>query len=69
MTGEATGSHVFIDDVECTALINSGAQISTITISFTQSLALEIKKLQRIISIEGTRGRKAPYFGYIEINL
>ena len=40
---ETNEFQVFIDDVECTALIDLGAQISTITISFSQSLGLEIK--------------------------
>ena len=53
--------------MECTALINSGAQISTITISFAQSLGSEIKKLQRLISVEGTGGGKVPYFEYVEV--
>ena len=66
---EANESQVFIDDVECTALINSGAHISTITISFVQSLGLEIKKLQRFISVEGIEGGKVPYFGYEEVNM
>ena len=53
LIGEVNESQVFIDDVECIALIDSGAKISTITIYFAQKLGLEIKKLQRFISIEG----------------
>ena len=56
-------SQIFIDGLECTTLINLGAQISIITISFAQSLGLAIKKLQRFISVEGTGGGKVPYFG------
>ena len=54
LIGGANESQVFIDDVECTALINSWVQISTIAISFAKCLGLEIKKLQRFISVEGT---------------
>ena len=56
----------FIDNVECTTLIDLRAQMSTITISFTQSLGMEIKKLQGFISVEGTGRGKIPYFGYVD---
>ena len=58
-----------IDDVECLALVDSGAQISTITIGIVKQLELKIYQLDRILKVETTGGGDIPYTGYVEVNL
>ena len=40
---ETNESEVLIDDEECLALIDFGAQMSTITVSYAQKLGLKYK--------------------------
>ena len=54
------------DDVEC---LDSGTQISTITIEFVKQLGLKIHQLDRILQFETTGGGNIPYMGYVKVNL
>ena len=57
-----------VDDVECLALVDSGAQLS-INIEFVKQLGLKIHQLDKILKIEATGGGDIPYMGYVEVNL
>ena len=67
--GESNEANVFIDNVPCKALVDSGAQLSTICASFVELLGLEVHPLTKLLDIEGTGGGKVPYKGYAEVNL
>ena len=54
--------------MEFIALIDSGAQISTITIEFVKQLGLKIHQLDRILNFETTGGGDIPFMGYVEVN-
>ena len=54
--------------MECLALIDSGAQISTITTEFIKQLGLKIHQLDRILKFEATGGSDIPYTGDTEVN-
>ena len=62
LVGKVNEARILIDDVECLALIDSGAQISTITIEFVKQLGLQIHQLDRILKFEITGG-KHPLYG------
>ena len=51
------------------ALIDSGAQISTISKSMAKTLGLPIQKLDALLDIEGSAGSDVPYSGYTELRL
>ena len=51
------------------ALIDSGVQLSSITISLAKTLKLEIKSLKTILDLKGTTGLSIPYLGYVEMLL
>ena len=57
-----------INGIECQSLINLGAEMSTITITFAKQLDLPTQQLDQILNIE-TTGGTVPYFGYIKVNL
>ena len=67
--GTVNEAHILIDDVECLALVDLGAQISTITIEFIKQLGLKIHQLDKILKFETTCGGDIPFMGYVEVNL
>ena len=69
LIGKANEAKILVDDVECLALVDSGAQFSIITIEFVKKLGLKIHQLDRILRFEATGGGDIPYMGYVEVNL
>ena len=58
-----------IDGQEVTALINSGAQVLSISTQFCEDLTLPIQPLGWLLELEGTGGAAIPYLGFVEVNL
>ena len=50
-------------------LIDSGAQVSSISNTFAQKLGLQIKKLDTLLELEPTGGGVVPYDGYVEVRM
>ena len=69
LIGTPNESWVEVKGVPITALIDSGANLSTITKSFAEELQLEIKGLQTILDIKPTSGGQVPYHRYVECKL
>ena len=66
---ESNETDIQIDGNRMTTLIDSGAQISAITKGMAKKMKLKVQKLQKLLRIEGTRGGKVPYKGYVEVLL
>ena len=66
---EPNESEVFVDGEKVTILIDSGVQISSITVSLARTLKLEIKNLKTKLYLEATGGLKVPYLGNVETQL
>ena len=60
---------VVIDGQEVTALIDLGAQVSSISTQFCEDLALPIQPLGQLLELEGTGGAAIPCLGFVEGNL
>ena len=69
LIGEPIESAVFVDGEKVTALIDSVAQISSITISLARTLKLEIQNLETILDLEATGGLQVLHLGYVEMLL
>ena len=52
-----------------TALIDLGAQVSSVSSGFCECMALKVHHLGRFLELEGTGGSAIPYLGYMEVNL
>ena len=50
-------------------LIDSGAQISSMSSGFCEHMTLKVNPLGRLLELEGPRGSAILYLGYIEVNL
>ena len=69
LVGCANEAPVVVDGREVTALVDLGAQVSTISARLCEELDLEIQPLGRLLELEGTGGAAIPYLGFVEVNL
>ena len=69
LVGWSNETPVIVDGQRVTALINSGAQVSSINSGFCDLLALEVHPLGWLIVLEGKGGSIIPHLGYVEVNL
>ena len=69
LIGEANESMIQVNDCLVKALIDSGAQVSTMARGLAKMMNLKIHKLRKILKIEGTGGGDVPYDGYVEVEL
>ena len=66
LKGRVHETNIFIDNIQVTALINTGAQVSTITQDFCEQHGYNIHPLKEMFCLEGIGGFSIPYLGYIE---
>ena len=69
LVGRANEAPVVVDGCEVTALVDLGAQVSTISAKLCEELDLEIQPLGRLLELEGTGGAAIPYLRFVEVNL
>ena len=58
-----------MNDEEVTALVDSGVQISAVSMTFAKKHQLPIWQLQKLLDFEGFGGVEIPYIGYTQIQL
>ena len=69
LIGETNETKIILENKKMNALVDTGAQVSTITVTKAQQLGLKIYKLDSILKLEGTGGIEVPYMGYVEAHL
>ena len=71
LVGPANEVKVEVEGQYCTALLDTGSMVSTISEEFyrDQLSHIEQRPLQDILQIEGAGGHTVPYSGYIEVNI
>ena len=69
LVGHSNEVLVIMDGQRMTALINLGAQVSSISSQFCEELTLQIQPLGRLLKLEGTGDSAITYLRYIEVNL
>ena len=63
---EVNESIVMVEGQEARALLDSGSQLSAISLEWVKKLKLKPQQLQSILQIEGSEGLEVPYLGYVE---
>ena len=66
LIGEVNESIVMVEGQEPRALLDSGPQLSAISLEWVKKLKLKPQQLQSILQIEGSGGLEVPYQGYVE---
>ena len=69
LIGIRNESLMIVEEDEYPGLLDSGAQMSTITISQAKNMGLKIQSLENMLDIEGGGGIAIPYIGYVEVQL
>ena len=69
LVGHSNEAPVIVDGQGMTALIDLGAQVSSISSQFCEDLALQIQPLGQLLELEGTGGSAIPYLRFLEVNL
>ena len=60
---------MIVEGQEARALLDSGSQLSVISLAWVKKLNLKPQQLQSILQIEGSGGLDVPYLGYVETHL
>ena len=60
---------LIVDRQKVTALIDSGAQVSSISSGFCEQMALMVHPIDQLVELEGTGGSAIPYLEYVEVNI
>ena len=69
LVGEVNETTAVVEGQEARALIDSGSQLSSISMAWVKKLNLKLQQLQSILQIEGLGGLDVPYLGYVETHL
>ena len=69
LIGPANEATIIVEGQRFQALINSGAQLSTMSELLVQTLKLPIHQLNTLIKAEVSGGGVVPYIGYVEARL
>ena len=69
LIGEPNETYANVEGSQTKVLLDSGAQLSSITSSKARELGLKVRHLQTILDLEATGGGDVPYEGYVELNL
>ena len=65
LVGERNESEIVVEGIKTTALIDSGAQLSQITLKFAKALGLPIQSLKERFTLEAAGGNTVEYYGYV----
>ena len=69
LVGEVNETTVLVEGQEARVHIDSGSQLSSISLAWVKKLNLIPQQLQSILQIEGSGGLNIPYLGYVETHL
>ena len=69
LIGEANETEIIIENEKVKGLIDSGAQVSSISDTFASKLGLKVKQLNTLLDLEPTGGGQVPYNGYVELRM
>ena len=69
LIGEPNETSIVIENAKVKSLVDSGAQISSISDKFAKLLKLPINKLETLLDLEPMGEGSVPYEGYVEVRM
>ena len=69
LVGHSNEAPVVVNRHEITVLIDSDAQVSSVSAQFCKDLTLQTQPLDQLLELEGTGGAAIPYLRFVEVNL
>ena len=69
LVGEVNETTVLVEGQRTRALIDSGSQLSSISLAWVKKLKLNPQHIWSVLQIEGSGGLDVPYLGYVEFHL
>ena len=69
LVGEVNETTVLVESQEVRAFIDSGSQLSSISLAWVRKLNLKPQQLQYTLQIEDSGWLDVPYLGYVETHL
>jgi hypothetical protein len=69
LVGRATETDAIFEGKSCSALLDTGSMISTVSKSWCEKQKLQIQPLDGLLKVEGVGGQKLGYLGYAEASI
>ena len=69
LIGRANETDVIVENQQVKGLIDSGAQVSSISDTFASKLGLKVKQLDTLLDLEPAGGGQVPYNGYVKLRM
>lgn len=71
VVGSKGTADVSVNGVNCSCLLDTGSQVTTVAESFYLTYLSEhpIKPISDILEVEGANGQPVPYLGYVEVDV
>ena len=65
LVGPSSEVEVKVEGKSCQALLDTGAMVSTLTLSLCQQLNLPLHPMSQLVRVEGVGGHSLQYLGYV----
>lgn len=69
LIGKSNIAPVYLNGINCTALLDTGSQISFISKRFAKAKGFKIHPISKLVNFKGANGLGIEYSGFVEVNL
>ncbi|XP_015276919.1 PREDICTED: uncharacterized protein LOC107119009 [Gekko japonicus] len=71
IVGDPCHTHMFIEGVPCKCLIDTGSQVTCITLGFYEKYLshIELHPIEEALQVIGAGGQEVPYLGYVVVSV
>ena len=69
LVGHSNEVNIGLEGHSCTALLDTGSMVSTVSDSFANTLGLQVQPLEELLRVEGFAGHSMQFSGFVEAKL